>query len=579
MSEAPRAVSFPLKLKLMIFGGSLAVAPALAVGFGLMEVNAATLETQNRELRLAVAEDIAGSIEGAIDEARGGLVGVQQVLTDARVSEAARVDVATALVEADALLDTVAIYDQSGGYITQIDQTGRGLGAQELPADLAQRASAAAVVVDGWEVDDGGRARVEMVLAIRPEPSEVTGFLRTRVELGAAQARTERVGARQLSARSRIDVVDVEGRVLLSTEAQARGEELAGAGVMKALDTIVEQGVAHSGDHPERAVLVSALPLQAVPWVVRVEVPTDEAYASLGRMRWIVGLGTGAAAASALLMALVFARRLTRPLDAVVRFTEQLAARAFDARVTVDTRDEIGVVAAGLNEAAAELKASEEKLAEELAIRSDLGRYLPEDLVENVVRREQVMELGGVRRQITVLFADVVRFTPLCEHHEPEVVVSVLNELFTLMTTVIFGSGGTVDKFIGDCVMAFWGAPRADDQQVLHALDAAERIHRVLEFANRRWTREFGVEVRLAMGVHVGEAVVGNVGSRSRMEYTAIGKAVNLAARLEALAHDNQVLVTDEVRAAAGGRFAFRRVSTELLTVGGEEAVVWEVLL
>lgn len=579
MSDARPDIRFPLKLKLVVFGGLLAVLPALAVGLGLMDINATTLETQNREMRLAVAEDIAETIESAIADARDRLLGVQQILTNPAIPQSSRVEVATALVEADPLIETVAIYDQQGDYIAQIDQTGEGFTLEPLAKETAQRAGSEPMLVDSLQVGEDGEATVEMVIAIRPKPSEITGFLRTIVPLDVAQRRTERVGTHQLSARSRIDVVAPDRRVILSTEPDERGEELPAVGLMKSLGTIIDQGVAHSGDHPERPVLVSALPLQTVPWVTRVEVPMDEAYASLIRMRWIVGLGTAGAAAIAFILALVFAARITRPLDAVVAFTKKLGERAFDARVEVDTRDEIALVAATLNDAAADLKSSEEQIAREIEIRADLGRYLPEDLVDNVVRREQEMRLGGERRKITVLFADVVRFTPLCEHHSPEVVVTVLNELFTLITTVIFQSGGTVDKFIGDCVMAFWGAPREDADQVLHALDAAEKIHRVLEFANRRWSREFGVEVKLAMGVHVGEAVVGNVGSETRMEYTAIGKAVNLAARLEALAHDNQVLVTEDVQAAAAGQFVFRRASTELLTVGGEEATVYEVLL
>lgn len=579
MSDERTEIRFSLRLKLLLFGGLLATVPVLAVGLGLMEVNASTLETQNREMRLAVAEDIAETIETALDDAHNSLLSIQQVLTNPAVAESNRIDVATALVESDPLIQTVAIYDQKGGYIAQIDQSGDGFEDQALAADIAQRASNETLVVGDVQIGEARDASVEMTIAIRPARGEVTGFLRTVVPLGVAQKRTLRVGAHQLSARSRIDVVDRDRRVILSTQEDEVGDQLPAEGLMASLETVVAQGVAHTGDHPVRPVLVSALPLQSVPWVTRVEVPIDEAYASLIRMRWLVGFGTAGAAAVALLLALFFAGRLTRPLDALVAFTKRLGERAFDERVDIDTRDEIAVVARTLNDAAFELKSSEEQIAREIAIRADLGRYLPEELVDNVVRREQVMSLGGERRRITVLFADVVRFTPMCEHHAPEVVVTILNELFTLMTTIIFQSGGTVDKFLGDCVMAFWGAPREDDDQVLHALDAAEQIARVIEFANRRWMKEFGVEIKLAMGLHTGEAVVGNVGSETRMEYTAIGKAVNQAARLEALAHENQILVSEQVQQAADGRFIFRRASTELLTVGAEETSVYEVVL
>jgi class 3 adenylate cyclase len=577
MSQPSDITGWSLRRKLLLFGGLLAVLPAVAVGLGLMEVNATTLETQNRELRLAVAEDIAETIEAALDDAHDSLMSVQQVLIRDSLSEDHRVEIATALVESDPLLETVAIYDKSAQFVTQIDQTGQGYDAEPLDKAVAQQASSQAMVVDGLVFSPSG-ATVQMVIAIRPSADKVTGFLRTQVPLAAAQRRTMHLGANRLSEESRINVVDQDRRIVLSTQTELIGEQLPAEGLLASIETLIAKGVAHSGEHPTRPVLVSAKPLNIVPWITQVDVPIEQAYASLHRMRWIVVSGTLAAALIAFVLAIFLSSRLTRPLDALVEFTRRLGQRAFDQRIELNTGDEIELVARSLNNAATELQASEEKIAREIEIRTDLGRYLSEELVDNVVRREQPMELGGTRRPITVLFADVVRFTPMCEHHPPEVVVSVLNELFTIITTIIFETGGTVDKFIGDCVMAFWGAPRSDKDQVFHALDAAERINRLLDFANRRWMKDHGIEVKLAMGIHTGEAVVGNLGSTSRMEYTAIGRVVNRAARLEALARENQTLATDEVRQAAADSFDFRCVSTELLTVGGEEAKVYEVI-
>lgn len=578
--SAPRPeIRFSLRLKLLLFGGFLAIVPAVAVGFGLMEVNASTLETQNREMRLSIADDIADTIESSLQNAHTALLSIQQILTNPTIAEGNRIEIAVALVEANALLETVAIYSKDGDFITQINKGSVGFEDTPIDVQLAKAASNETLVVGQLRGGAQAQSSVEMTIALRPEAEAITGFLRARVSLSQAQQRTEWVGAHQLSVRSRVDVLDGERRVILSSEPDEIGEQLPAEGLLASLETMIANGVAQSGEHPARDVLESARPLRSMPWLARVEVPIDEAYASLGRMRWIVGVGTAAAALVAFLLAFIFSSRLTRPLKAVVAFTQRLGARAFDERVEVNSNDEIALVARTLNAAAVELKASEEQIAREAEIRADLGRYLPEDLVENVVRREQSMSLGGTRQPITVLFADVVRFTPLCENHAPEVVVTVLNELFTLMTTIIFEHGGTVDKFIGDCVMAFWGAPREDPDQALHALEAAEQIARLVEFANRRWMKEFGVEIKLAMGLHCGEAIVGNVGSSTRMEYTAIGKAVNRAARLEALAHENQVLVSEELATAVGGLFDFRPASTELLSLGGDAVIVYEVLL
>jgi class 3 adenylate cyclase len=267
--------------------------------------------------------------------------------------------------------------------------------------------------------------------------------------------------------------------------------------------------------------------------------------------------------ASSIAVALVLAfaasvllgRRLAAPIATLVAFTQDLAARRFDRRPDVATGDELDVLARALGDAAGALDRSEKREREDAAIRADLGRYLPAEIVEAIVRREQSMELGGRRLPITVLFADVVAFTPLSERLPPEQVVALLNELFTLLTEAVFRHGGTVDKLIGDCVMAIWGAPTPHADHARRAVLAAQDMVRFCESANADWKQRFGVEVRLAIGINTGEAVVGNIGSRERMDYTAIGDVVNVAARLETIARPQQILVSRATADAITGGF------------------------
>ena len=222
-----------------------------------------------------------------------------------------------------------------------------------------------------------------------------------------------------------------------------------------------------------------------------------------------------------------------------------------------------------MNQAATDLQASEVRIRKEEAIRADLGRYLPAELVDKVVKREQDMGLGGARREITVLFADVVAFTPLTQQLEPEVTVQILNELFTIMTDIVFRHDGTVDKFIGDCVMAMWGAPTEEPDHAARALEAAEEIVSWLEIGNANWKKKYGVTIQIAVGINSGEAVVGNIGSKTRMEYTAIGDAVNVAARLEAIARPQQILLTEQTKEAAGEGFSYTEIGER--TLAGHE--------
>ena len=336
--------------------------------------------------------------------------------------------------------------------------------------------------------------------------------------------------------------------------------------------------VAEEYPGPDGQAMVGAVVrVQDYPWAVVVQQPREVVYGVIDTIRASVIGVIGVAALVAFGVAVFVARRISEPLRELSAFAADLAARRFDRRVKVRTRDELALLGEAMSGAAADLQASEARIREELAIRNDLGRYLPGELVEKVVRREQDMGLGGRRAPITVLFADVVGFTPLTEHLPPEKVVTVLNELFTILTEIIFRHGGTVDKFIGDCVMALWGAPRAQVDHATRALLAAEDMMRWLEIGNAGWQQRFGITLQLAVGVNTGEAVVGNIGSETRMEYTAIGDVVNVAARLEGIARPMQVLASETTRRAAGDRFEFVSLGARELSGRSEPVQLFEV--
>jgi adenylate cyclase len=165
-----------------------------------------------------------------------------------------------------------------------------------------------------------------------------------------------------------------------------------------------------------------------------------------------------------------------------------------------------------------------------------------------------------------VLFADVVAFTPLAESRPPEQVVALLNELFSMLTEIVFRHDGMVDKFIGDCIMAVWGAARPTPDHARLGLAAARDMVRFLETANESWKAKYDVEIRLGIGVNSGDALVGNIGSDKRMEFTVVGDVVNVAARLEAIARPNQVLVGEGAQIAGGEAFDLEPIGERNLT-------------
>ncbi len=184
------------------------------------------------------------------------------------------------------------------------------------------------------------------------------------------------------------------------------------------------------------------------------------------------------------------------------------------------------------------------------------SRFLDPRVVKDLISRgESELTLTGESRRVTVLFSDIRGFTSLSERRSPEAVVTLLNDYFSRQVKVIFRHGGTMDKFIGDAIMAFWGAPVADDRQAEHAVAAALAMCEALE-RFRDDPGEGGFDI--GIGIHTGPAVVGFIGAENRLEYTAIGDTVNLASRIEGQTKGvARVLVSGETRAACGDAFDF----------------------
>lgn len=179
------------------------------------------------------------------------------------------------------------------------------------------------------------------------------------------------------------------------------------------------------------------------------------------------------------------------------------------------------------------------------------GRYVPPEVVNELVQHPEMVPLGGQRQEVTVLFSDIRGFTAFSEGQAPEAVVARLNEYFAAMTEVIFHHGGTLDKYLGDGLMALFGAPIPTADHARQALAAAREMLARLEELNRTWEKRGERPFRIGIGINSGQVLVGNIGSPRRLEYTAIGEEVNLASRLEGLnkEYNTSVIISERTLA------------------------------
>ena len=190
-----------------------------------------------------------------------------------------------------------------------------------------------------------------------------------------------------------------------------------------------------------------------------------------------------------------------------------------------------------------------EQVRREALVRSNFERYFAPNVAAEIAQHEGDVRLGGDKRAMTVLFSDVRGFTSMAEAMDPDAIAQLLTDYFTEMVDVVFEHGGTLDKFIGDAVMALWGAPIAHVDDPDRALRAAIAMQRAVTALNRKWAASGRPPVHIGIGINHGEAFVGNIGSHRRLEYTVIGDVVNVAARLCTNAGPGEILVTDTLRA------------------------------
>lgn len=207
-------------------------------------------------------------------------------------------------------------------------------------------------------------------------------------------------------------------------------------------------------------------------------------------------------------------------------------------------------------------------------------KYVPAELVRDLIETKQEAKIGGERRNLTIIFTDIANFTTISEAMRPGELAEKLSEYLQVVTTAIIKYRGTVDKYIGDAVMAFWGAPRELADHATFACLAALEIEKEIKKLNERWSKEGKKTLNTRIGISTGDTIVGNFGSDQRLNYTVIGDPVNLASRLEALnkQYGTGILISHETQKACFGKIETRKLDNLYVKGKTESVSIYELI-
>jgi adenylate cyclase len=376
----------------------------------------------------------------------------------------------------------------------------------------------------------------------------------------------------------RVYIVARDGTVIAGPSAATVGTTVA--------DPVLAAALARAGDEPWRRdadrplVLdltlagreygVGLQPLglgDGIEWAAVSYVPADELFGFVRtNLRWTLAIG-GLAMALALILATVLSLRVTRRLDRLAEELEAVGRFELEPGVTAPSRiREIRLV----SEAADRMKAG---------LRS-FSRYVPPAIVRDLVVSAREAALGVERQTLTVFFSDVEGFSRLCTAMPPDQLVEVLSGYFSIIEQTINRHGGTLDKFMGDGVIALFNAPAALPDHAAAACETALDIVARLRPARAHWEKRGKPPTRTRIGLHTGPALVGNLGTPTRFQYTAVGGTVNFASRLQLLnkVYRTEIIASQTTHDAAGPGYEWRRLDRVRTTETGEAEWVYELL-
>lgn len=292
-------------------------------------------------------------------------------------------------------------------------------------------------------------------------------------------------------------------------------------------------------------------------WLITVIVPVSDFFGEvLSTQKNVVLISIGICLFTGLLV-IVFSKRISKPITILAKEIDKIQNLELDSTVRVHSNIR-------------EINTMDNSIASmRVAIRS-FAKYVPKEIVRQLIKQGKELILGGEKKELTILFSDIVGFTPIAEKLSVDLLMPLLAEYFDEMSLVILENQGTIDKYIGDSIMAFWGAPKEIKQPSMHACDSALYSLAVLKKINAKRISNDQPQFTTKFGIDAGMVIVGNIGTNERMNYTAIGDPVNAAARLQVInsTYHTSIIISENVYKDIKEEFLTRPL--DVVTVKGK---------
>jgi class 3 adenylate cyclase len=405
------------------------------------------------------------------------------------------------------------------------------------PANV--RSAAERLLGGGAERVNAYRAVGDQLFAVQVQRLELGGMAIGTVALGTP---VDDAAARDLGAVLGAELCFVIANRCVAGTPVARADL---SDVMGATDPRSRGSLVHASGRRWRVIAEDLSPGQPSEGRRTLAVPMDEVLEPLERIQRALIIAGAFALGLAIVLGALLSRGLSEPVRDLVRATARVASGNYGVRVPVRSSDEIGQLAVAFNTMTEGLELKER-------YRGVLDKVVSRDVAEELLASD--IMLGGETREVTTLFVDVSSFTPMTEGMEPQRVIGLVNDIMSRLGAVVEAHGGVVDKYLGDGLMALFGAPVHHSDQAARAVRAAIQMQNEMSALDGERVAMGDTPIRVAVGIHTGPAVAGNVGSPNRLNYTAVGSSVNLAMRLCQAAGPGEILVSEAVSTAVESR-------------------------